>query len=65
MLFKNYEIGKFEVIGGKNMKCPYCNSEMEKGYLQGNGSAIIWDKKKHRIRVHASKDGISLAFNFN
>ena len=34
---------------------PYCTNEMKKGYLQGNGSTIVWDIKKHRMMVNSSK----------
>ncbi|HNW04594.1 MAG TPA: PF20097 family protein [Oscillospiraceae bacterium] len=29
------------------MKCPNCGKEMEEGFLQANGSSIIWSKNTH------------------
>ena len=29
------------------MKCPFCNTEMLKGYL--NSGTIIWSERKHKI----------------
>ncbi len=33
------------------MKCPYCDSEMERGYLQSK-SPIIWcERKRHLAKI--------------
>ncbi len=32
------------------MLCPFCQSEMEKGFLQG-GSILVWVKKKHHLSL--------------
>ena len=30
------------------MKCPYCNEEMKKGYIQ-SARQMFWGEKKHRM----------------
>jgi len=51
------------------MKCPYCQNEMEKGYLQSR-DGLAWTGKKHLISafspyfsdaVSLSSDGVSAA----
>ena len=32
------------------MICQFCNTEMEKGYLQA-GQIMLWAKKKHKISL--------------
>ncbi len=32
------------------LNCPYCNGEMEKGFLQG-GKVLAWVKKKHYLSM--------------
>lgn len=32
------------------MRCPYCNQEMEKGFLQGM-KRVAWVKKPHRLSL--------------
>ena len=32
------------------MKCPFCNNEMTKGYIQ-SGQHILWTQKKHNISL--------------
>jgi hypothetical protein len=38
------------------MLCPYCNKEMENGYIQ-SGTIIIWTPKKHKISLLPRNDG--------
>ena len=38
------------------MICPYCNAEMESGFLQG-GHSIIWTPKPHKISLLPRQDG--------
>ena len=44
------------------MKCPYCEKEMELGYIQ-SPNGVVWTPKKHLIESFAVLDGngISLA----
>lgn len=48
-------------------KCPFCGNEMEIGFIQSNGSGLIWTNKKHHISVRAdsSKGEIQLDHAFN
>ncbi len=32
------------------MKCPFCNNEMEQGFLQGM-QRVAWVKKRHKISL--------------
>lgn len=32
------------------MKCPQCEGEMEKGFIQG-GNMITWVRKKHKLSL--------------
>ena len=46
--------------GGRIMKCPYCNEEMENGYLKSNHT-IRWGKDiemviKYKVKRAISKD---------
>lgn len=43
------------------MRCPYCNEEMEQGYLQ-TMQRIAWTKKIHKISL-LPKDGEVLLEN--
>ncbi len=43
------------------MRCPYCNEEMQQGYLQ-TGQRIAWTKKIHKISL-LPKDGEVLFAN--
>lgn len=44
-----------------NMDCPYCNSEMEKGYINTDGRYIAWRKEKHEsAKVKKNEEGIQL-----
>lgn len=44
------------------MKCPYCNSEMEQGLLQGM-RRVAWVKKQHRISLLPKQGEILLENN--
>lgn len=44
------------------MKCPLCNNEMEKGFLQA-GQRITWVKKKHKVSLLPKQDEVSLGNN--
>ncbi|MEA5085575.1 MAG: PF20097 family protein [Lachnospiraceae bacterium] len=46
------------------MKCPYCNEEMELGYLQSSHS-MFWgaEKHKHMFRPSAKKGELAMAIN--
>ena len=39
------------------MICPYCEKTMEKGFIQSNGTAMLWGAKKHRFTLFAARDG--------
>jgi len=38
------------------MKCPYCDNEMETGYLQA-GQYLIWTPEPHKLSFNLRKDG--------
>ena len=43
------------------MKCPYCQEELEQGFIQ-SGHNILWTKKKHIISTHSQgKDDFTVA----
>lgn len=42
------------------MKCPYCNEEMENGYITSDARAIAWRKEKYESAVVRKGDGIQL-----
>ncbi len=45
------------------MKCPYCQEELEQGFIQ-SGHNILWTKKKHIISTHSQgKDDFIVAKN--
>jgi len=44
------------------MKCPYCNSEMEQGLLQGM-RRVAWVKKQHKISLLPKQGEIMLEDN--
>lgn len=47
------------------MKCPYCENEMEKGYINTDGLYIAWRKEKFEsAKVKKNDDGIQLAKQF-
>ena len=45
------------------MNCPYCNEEMEKGYVENSGIELQWSKKLHRTRLGMlmSEDTVDIA----
>jgi hypothetical protein len=45
MLFYNTGI---ELFGGSAMKCPYCNQEMVKGYVQ-SARPVFWSPEKKKL----------------
>lgn len=44
------------------MKCPYCNSEMEQGFLQGM-ERLAWVKKPHKVSLLPKQGEILLENN--
>lgn len=34
---------------------------MEQGYLQSNGTRMIWDTKEHPLVLHPTKEGVIVA----
>ena len=44
------------------MNCPFCNGEMEEGFLQGM-RRVAWVKKKHKITLLAKEGEILLDNN--
>lgn len=42
------------------MKCPYCDNEMEQGFLQGHQRAA-WVKKQHKISLLPKQGEMLLA----
>ncbi len=44
------------------MKCPFCNGEMEDGFLQGM-RRVAWVKKKHKITLLPKEEEILLENN--
>ncbi len=44
------------------MKCPYCEKEMETGFLGTGGNNLIWDTKTHSLIWTPSKQGFTLAY---
>lgn len=45
------------------MKCPYCNQEMENGYITSDANFIAWRKEKHESAWVRKGEGIQLARN--
>lgn len=44
------------------MKCPYCDEEMEKGYIVSDAMTMAWRKEKHKsARVRGKEDGVQLS----
>ncbi|WP_394926417.1 PF20097 family protein [uncultured Robinsoniella sp.] len=46
------------------MKCPYCNQEMENGYITSDAMAIAWRKEKFESAIVGRGDGVQLRRNF-
>lgn len=38
------------------MKCPFCQREMEKGFLQ-SGRSVLWTPQKHRLSLKPKNAG--------
>ena len=45
------------------MKCPYCETEMEQGFIQG-ARGVIWSKIKKRLFLVAEDDDIDITSGF-
>ncbi len=45
------------------MRCPCCNQEMEKGFLQG-GNILVWVKKKHYLSLLPKEGEVLLDKNY-
>lgn len=43
------------------MYCPYCNEEMEKGYIQSPRQKIFWSEEKKKIFIIPSGLDITLS----
>lgn len=46
------------------MKCPYCNREMESGYIISDGRALAWRKEKYESAIVKQENGIQLSHSF-
>ena len=44
------------------MKCPYCNNEMEKGFIQ-TGNRIAWTKQQHKFSLLPKEGEVMLGNN--
>lgn len=42
------------------MKCPYCNQEMENGFVQ-SARDIFWGEKKHKLFFTPNEKEVKLA----
>ncbi|TCL41906.1 PF20097 family protein [Harryflintia acetispora] len=45
------------------MKCPFCDREMEKGYITSDGNAIAWRKERHESALVGKGGGVQLSWN--
>lgn len=45
------------------MKCPYCNKELQKGYITSDARAIAWRKEKYESSLAGKGDGVQLSRN--
>ena len=54
-LFQFYIRRQIQIYGGITMRCPICNGEMEKGYVQFH-RGLAWVKNKHKISLAPKKD---------
>ena len=43
------------------MKCPYCNQDMQKGYITSDARFLAWREEKHESANVKKGDGIQLA----
>lgn len=48
------------IIGDDQMKCPYCNEEMELGYIQCR-DGVIWDTQNRLVAALPSVRSNSIA----
>lgn len=55
--------GCFLFQGVMLMRCPFCGSFMENGFLQG-GSLMVWVKKKHHISLLPREGEVMLDRNY-
>ena len=49
------------------MKCPYCNKEMQLGYIHNGNQPVQWfpnDSKPSAFRFSKADDGVSLVNEF-
>lgn len=47
------------------MKCPYCDKEMEEGYITSDARCIAWRKERYESAwVSKKSDGIQLSRTF-
>ena len=42
------------------MKCPYCNTEMEQGFIQ-SGSPIFWSTQKRFAKIPSHPQDVGIA----
>ena len=47
--------------GGETMKCPYCNQDMQKGYITSDARFLAWREEKHESANVKKGDGVQLA----
>ncbi len=45
------------------MKCPFCEKDMEKGFLQ-SGNLMVWVKKKHMVSLLPKEGEVVLDRNY-
>ena len=48
-------------IGGRLMRCPYCNQYMYEGNIEANGQRIIWSNQSHHLSMKTTGLEITLA----
>lgn len=46
------------------MKCPYCNNEMEQGFVQ-SARDIFWSKEKHKVFFNVREGELTIAKGLN
>lgn len=47
------KVNKNLYLGGEEMRCPYCNEEMELGFIQSR-DGVTWNTKKCKVAALAS-----------
>lgn len=45
------------------MNCPCCNTEMERGFLQG-GRMLLWAKRRHKLSLLPRDEDVVLGENY-